>query len=72
MIHGSNESLSKLEFKNGLISFFEKNKIVEVVRVTNEQLPLYFLRSIHIKSSYAETELSHVCSAGVSFRREAP
>ena len=36
MIHGSNESLSKLEFKNGLISFFEKNKIVEVVRVTNE------------------------------------
>ena len=35
MIHGSNESLSKLEFKNGLISFFEKNKIVEVVRVTN-------------------------------------
>ena len=37
MIHGSNESLSKLEFKNGLISFFEKNKIVEVVRVTNEE-----------------------------------
>ena len=38
MIHGSNESLSKLEFKNGLISFFEKNKIVEVVRVTNEHV----------------------------------
>ena len=42
MIHDSNESLLNLEFKNGLISFFEKNKIVEVVRVTNDlHFPLY-------------------------------
>ena len=36
MNHSSNESLSKLEFKNDFISDFAKNKLVEVVRVTNE------------------------------------
>ena len=35
MNHSSNESLSKLEFKNDFISDFAKNKLVEVVRVTN-------------------------------------
>ena len=40
MNHSSNESLSKLEFKNDFISDFAKNKLVEVVRVTNELLPL--------------------------------
>ena len=36
MNHSSNESLSKLEFKNDFISDFAKNKLVEVVRVTND------------------------------------
>ena len=36
MNRSSNESLSKLEFKNDFISDFAKNKLVEVVRVTNE------------------------------------
>ena len=44
MNHSSNESLSKLEFKNDFISDFAKNKLVEVVRVTNELLPAVFLR----------------------------
>ena len=35
MNHSSNESLSKLELKNDFISDFAKNKLVEVVRVTN-------------------------------------
>ena len=38
MNHSSNESLSKLEFKNDFISDFAKNKLVEVVRVTNALL----------------------------------
>ena len=38
MNHSSNESLSKLEFKNDFISDFAKNKLVEVVRVTNDLL----------------------------------
>ena len=36
MNHSSNESLSKLELKNDFISDFAKNKLVEVVRVTND------------------------------------
>ena len=36
MIHSLNERPSKLEFKSDIISVFRKNKISEVVRVTNE------------------------------------
>ena len=36
MIHSLNERSSKLEFKSDIISVFRKNKISEVVRVTNE------------------------------------
>ena len=35
MIHSLNERPSKLEFKSDIISVFRKNKISEVVRVTN-------------------------------------
>ena len=38
MIHSLNERPSKLEFKSDIISVFRKNKISEVVRVTNEVL----------------------------------
>ena len=40
MNHSSNESLSKLELKNDFISDFAKNKLVEVVRVTNVLLTI--------------------------------
>ena len=49
MNHSSNESLSKLEFKNDFISDFAKNKLVEVVRVTND---LYTYTYSHYKIKY--------------------
>ena len=51
MNHSSNESLSKLEFKNDFISDFAKNKLVEVVRVTNELLLLLLICDVSIVST---------------------
>ena len=57
MNHSSNESLSKLEFKNDFISDFAKNKLVEVVRVTNDLLcvlTMLFLEDVFLTLLFCE------------------
>ena len=51
MIHSLNERPSKLEFKSDIISVFRKNKISEVVRVTNVTMSVVMLISVFKKDS---------------------
>ena len=64
MNHSSNESLSKLELKNDFISDFAKNKLVEVVRVTNEQLSDWLYCTHDNNQSESCYQTSSVVTAG--------